>query len=624
MSFFVCRISFAAADTSPKQFSLPEPFSHYGSPVLFQPSPARNGSTFHFLRQDIAPDTFFWQEPNSESFVYLQGWCYVNARPLSPLSNAHLANMLDRYRTSNDPIGDDYHGTFHVVIYDSLSGNLLFQPDHAAASPLYFGRDSRGKLVVSNRAILVANEISAAIDGITLMSHLRRLTIPLGRTFFDQVTRLMSGCRLTLNLNDTKVKVQRLYRLPDSYARLSLSDAVDRIVSSLKPIGTLISEIDKPIIDLTGGQDTRVLAASIPLTPNLLWRVAGSEDHPDVRIATQIAKALNLTLIRLNSYDYVDLDESQIVRFAVHGDGFIPAMELACRVQQEAECDPGRWYHFGGKGGEMLSGFAWKQQFLRVGWTNRIDYGALMHYRIKPKPTPNRQLFAFSLPSDDEHNRILMDSLVTVDKIAPDTPNSRKLDLIHMHRLCYMAGTTHSVVSPIRRVCFPFLTGQFLQALFKTSWRHRWTRQLQVGAIYRMNSAFCKFNHNSGAPMMPFRLSTLPNYFTYSVKLLVGNALPRIARRVLGLRDRPPAAGKIGTKPRGLLLPSDSKISNFLNPARMHGATKNQDESLGVTPTVIDWLETLDALARAVPNIQMQIKFNDHSTVFRPESEWAI
>src|SRR5262249_20201576 len=122
------------------------------------------------------------------------------------------------------------------------------------------------------------------------------------RSLFKGVRKLEAGT--VYELRDGRIvgkqrylDVARLFAsapsLPSSTAPALAGALVDAVASTLAPCA-------RPIIDLTGGFDSRgIAAAAIASERPFDCVVNGGDDEPDVRSAQGIAKAFGLHLLRL-------------------------------------------------------------------------------------------------------------------------------------------------------------------------------------------------------------------------------------------------------------------------------------------------------------------------------------
>src|SRR3954466_7118692 len=160
--------------------------------------------SFEYWADPGHPAISLWCESGShpasgrDSFVYVSGWSYRAGSAASALVPSDYVEILDRLRGGLPPMPEDASGSYIAVVYDGRSGIMAIQPDRLAMRSLYYGGED-GSFAVRAYSTFVAHARSASFDGHSVLSLMRGTHMPLGRTLFSDVHRVMIGGYLTIH-----------------------------------------------------------------------------------------------------------------------------------------------------------------------------------------------------------------------------------------------------------------------------------------------------------------------------------------------------------------------------------------------------------------------------------------
>jgi hypothetical protein len=477
-----------------------------------------------------------WKEKHkgqiNGAFVYTQGWCYRIGATEQKLNETECSEMLVRHRAGAAPAGEDFSGNYGIVVYDPKRARLAIQPDRWAVQSIYFAVSERG-VAISDRSAAVASLISASIDGYSLFSLLRGVHMPFGRSLFSGVYRVMCGCFLEVDLKNICIEVKRAASIYTPIEEMSFDDAVGRLHSTMRGIGSRLVSCSSSVFDLTGGNDTRLTAAAISAEDShgtgkqLAWRVAGSEDSADVQIARRLANIHNWNLVRLETDFSSDATVGELQKAAIYGDGSFLVDTAYMRIQQEKRYRYADWL-VGSIGGEFLRGFFWRQEMLSLGRSSRVNYTAILACRLYASRISPSSLLGARSPSVAEHDEILLEPYKRIGEIGGDTANPYKLDAMYMHKLCHSAGNMVSWLSDLVSSRLPLLSCEHTRVALSIPWKLRVNRQLMLRVIHRLDPSFTKIPNDLGKPMSPLGWVTWPLY----MKTWLAEAHRRIPRLI--------------------------------------------------------------------------------------------
>ncbi len=473
-----------------------------------------------------------------DSFVYVSGWCYRSGGSSDRLTEHDHRDVLMRYRDGQAPLTDEHFGNFIAVVHDHINKRIAIVPDRSALSAVYFVRSANG-IVISDRAALVASLTGAALDGQSLVALMRGIHFPLGRSLFANVSRVMCGCYLDLDLTKHTLVVRRWIPLYSRTLSLSFPDCSEVSAGALRRVAGRITAPGRSVIDLTGGNDTRLLAAAVDsihpqgLPDFVSWRVAGSEDSADVLIARRIAEICGWALKRLDRYPPADSTSEHLRRLALLADGAFTVDAAFGRVEQDSRHSTASDCLVGAIGGELLRGFFWRHEMLALGRTSEVNYRALLTYRLYDANRVDPRRLGPEAPSQAEHDEVILDGYRRLGAAGGERLNPYKLDVMYLHKLCYSAGNSQSWLSSLRQIRLPLLASEVCATALTFPWRYRMNRRLVLRLIGQLSPRLATVPNDKQEPMVVLGWASWPSYAAAGLR--VGSkTLRRVVRGYVG------------------------------------------------------------------------------------------
>ena len=162
--------------------------------------------------------------------------------------------ILHMYKESGDSFISDLNGMFAFIIYDKQKSRLLVARDHFGIKPLYWYSDRQKTVFGSEiKAILEHPDIKAEPEGRNIYEYLTFQFILGESTMFKNISKVLPGHYLTLDLKNGKHKMVRYWE-PDfridrfhteEYFIDSLGEILDRTITqqmrSDVPVGSYLS-----------------------------------------------------------------------------------------------------------------------------------------------------------------------------------------------------------------------------------------------------------------------------------------------------------------------------------------------------------------------------------------------
>ena len=548
------------------------------------------------------------------AFALVLGWCYRVDGTKPYIDSGDCEAMIDRLRQGLLPLDGGYAGNYVAILYDQSQGRLVVQPDRWAMSGVFYHISEAG-LVVSNRPAAIARLVAPAIDGHALLAQMRGTFLPLGRSLFAGIHRLMCGCHLSGDLKGGGFSVTRDQPLYDSIEAHSRSQSIDQLQQAFETMGVRLRAMEGTLFDLSGGHDTRLIAAGALRRDgdngNFFARVFGASDDPDAVVAQEIAAAVNCPLIRCDRPHLEEASRHALGDLAVFSGGGLPFDEFYKRLQAEkAHIDSHDWL-VGGIGGEFLRGFFWTHEFLQKGRSSEVNYRALLDYRLYARRDVDLGLFGKSPAFYEESDQAILSPFEQIGNAGGSLLNVYKLDALYMHRLCYKVGDYHSLLLGLRNVIYPFLTSDLARAILTIPWALRADRRLVLETIARLNPTLSQISNADGEPMELIGPSTLHRY-AYAKLARMRRVVPRVLGRQLGQHGGSckPTEGR--HSPWAALLREPRHIDQLIDVARLQHLRQSLAEGHeDSAERSFCALLMLDLLMDQIPVIRKEIVFED-------------
>ncbi|MFD4327815.1 hypothetical protein ACFWQC_24505 [Nocardioides sp. NPDC058538] len=180
-----------------------------------------------------------------------------------------------------------------------------------------------------------------------------------GRSLFESVTKVPAG-RL-VEIRDGRLRMDAFTEEPDR-ERVDPAEAVDSMSSMLRGyVGAYLDDHPDAILQLTGGQDSRLLLSAIEPRRRRGLRVVtlGRPDSPDVRIAAGLAQRYEMRheIISVDGLDTLGPEEAYARCEAAAGAIELGADPLAWAALDFAEARAMPGPRISGLGGEVARGF---------------------------------------------------------------------------------------------------------------------------------------------------------------------------------------------------------------------------------------------------------------------------
>ena len=322
---------------------------HYQSPsgTLFIAS-------MHTSNEAAAPRRYVYQNEDEVAFY--------SGLPIDPDGTypAHRAKELSAHWSR---LAENLEGHFVLFRADKKTESLELVTDFIGFEQVYY-RKKEGMWLISNSVGLI-ERISApsALDPLGVSLFLSTGTVSDHRTLRSDIRGIPGGQHWTWKKGGTDPN-KTSYFSPSSLARdayVQLTQAFIRELSDemLQLCRSLNKNFDQITCSLTGGRDSRLLAAllihaGIPAQ----FYTSGAPTSADVKTASLITKTLDLphTVDQISSEDVLEDWDNLCERFVLQNDGLVSLWQVADVLRQKESIDHLDLF-FWGAGGEIGRGY---------------------------------------------------------------------------------------------------------------------------------------------------------------------------------------------------------------------------------------------------------------------------
>jgi hypothetical protein len=456
----------------------------------------------------------FYRQGNSCALLF--GQAHWKGDFTRYVSAKDLAGILESHRLRNDPQLRELAGNFCLLSYDSDTHTLWLGSDFWGTAAAYYG-EAPDHFVVASRAGVVADQIGAAIDGISYLALMRDATLPSGRTLFDGVKRLTLGQALRLDGHSGVAEVTSLGPLYHEPLSCRFRESVERSIHVLVPAISLAASASDTMVDLTAGNDTRLTAAALMACPDLghrvRFRVVGDPQDADVLGAQQIARLAGWKLEHYANDVRFGVDIGDLLPVAAAADGSSPLLAMANRLYAERQYWTSPSHLVGSTSGELFRNWMWQPELFRMGRTKRVNFSALMHHRIRRDRDTEVLRLSNGVLSIGDHDDQLLKPYKQLADMYPEALNTYKLDLMYVlqlqNRILWWPLTSRLTVE------MPYLWSDVADVALRLPWAHKATRRLVTTIVETLAPQISMIPTDRGAPFRSLRLSTLLDYVSY-------------------------------------------------------------------------------------------------------------
>jgi hypothetical protein len=421
-------------------------------------------------------------------------------------------------------------GQFVWLSYDAEIDRFQVATDPFGMQALYVAQKA-DKTYVSTSALALAKHLRAAPNRLGLLIFLRA-GYQFGKvTNWEGIERLDPGTRISFTPQGPTRDVYWRPSIDESVTQLGLGDAADHCSNVvLNTYRTSFAGRSRGWADLTGGYDSRLLTlllqgAGVDFATNTV----GAADTPDVQIAARVANAAGWDWSRFDiPTNWPDLLLELIPRSVGWGDCHLDAVQLAEVLS--AHIAKAQLYPtlFNGGGGEHFQSYAWQQEFLNVGRSNRVNLDNWVDMMMmKPIGTD-----VFATDPTPEVRDDLRARMASYAEPYSSHLNTVQLDMLYAYKCTGHFGAYLSAGSGALSMELPFYLKPVFSAAFSTSHHHRVGHRLMRRMIDTLNPGVAALVTTKGGPAAPLRAGNAHLFLPY-YRSIGRKAITKVSERVL-------------------------------------------------------------------------------------------
>jgi Glutamine amidotransferase domain len=426
---------------------------------------------------------------------------------------------------------EELDGQFALVAHDGDSKQTTVATDPFGLQSLYVSRRD-GRLYVSTSCLALAKHLRSAPDRFGLEVFLRAGYHFGSRTSWEGIERLEPGTCVTVGPEGSSERRYWQPAIDGDIRRLDFRETVEHCLETgAATYRGYFAERPSSWVDLTGGYDTRLLALQlaadgVPFTAN----TRGDPGGGDREIAHELAGAAGWEAVDLTSRPSWDQQLPDMLPAALAwGDGNLEVLELSWVLWAHDQLARRQRSLLIGGGGEHYRGFAWRQEFLAAGKSNRVKMDNWLDMRLLHPM--NTGLFAA-----DPTSAVRSDFEARMTAWAgpyADEPNTTQLDVLYAYKMTGHFGAYLSADGAFLDSELPFYFKPIFGAAFSSPHGHRDNHKLMRHMMWRLDPKLASISTTTGGPAVPWRPRNLHRFAPYYGQI-AGKALNKISQRALG------------------------------------------------------------------------------------------
>ena len=432
-----------------------------------------------------SPESVFPRKYVSQSTHEATFYCGLPVDPEN-FCTAHDAGDLAAHW---DRVTDRLEGTYSMVRLSESPTKVEIQTDLLGGEAVYYLRQGHAWLI-SNSVLLIERLTNyRALDPVGISMYLSLGHALKDRTLREEIRVMPDAQRWTWLTESETPKMASYYPLA-SLAKLPRQELSDNYISDLagqlqKPLKTLAGHFDSLICPLTGGKDSRVIAALlVNAEVAAKYFTYGDPGGDDAKFAENIANKFGLPyeIKRIDEDDVIRTWEEKCLQTVRSTDGMRSLYLLAGMSKSQPISNSGRDIYLWGACGEVARSFYGNLPFLK----REISTDDIKEFLNKSGPGDS-----FGLVKIEAINRAKACRDQCVDECADqgilpvDIPDIYGNHFVDGRRL----SNNGRGLAGVRDTYTPYASRAFLEATFSLSALKRYTEPLHFRLIERLAPA---------------------------------------------------------------------------------------------------------------------------------------
>ncbi len=499
----------------------------------------------------------------------------------------------------------DVDGIFALAM-GGAGDELTLVTDRLGSLHLYLAK-SGSCLLASTSSMVLAALLRPEWDLIGCRHFLATGTVFENRTLFTGIKKLepatvfcFRGARLYSKEKYWNVAAVMHDRAPKPGDAPALAEA---LTAGMR---TIADNFQRPLLDLTGGYDSRaLLGAMLAAGCDFATVVNGAPGSPDVRVANRIAAEFGL---RHRHQDARLAGCAQVWEAAkaslplTDGEYDVLLYHSVSHIHRlmAAEFD----LSVNGSNGEICKGYWWELLAPFTGWKGHFDARRVAARRFV---FDGEELGLLAQPFGEQLADHFAGIIERANAPLASHPNTAKLDHAYLAlRMQRWQGRLASATLRLWPVVSPFAFREPMEAALAVPPRRRVRHRLSRRLIEHLNPRLAALPLEHGYPALPLRWNTWPSFWPLATDAATRALRP--VRRLLGFvpllvspaAKRPPAEFWQLEEVRALLDPTQMISRDLYNPAVLRRFLVDSQRPDFPQAARFGRIVTLELLARAV------------------------
>ncbi|MBV9267442.1 MAG: hypothetical protein JO061_14820 [Acidobacteriaceae bacterium] len=511
--------------------------------------------------------------------------------------DAALPLLLEQ-RPSEETL-DEWNGIFALAAFAGPQRELSIITDRLGSLHVY-KTTLRGCVLISTSSLILAALTQPDWDPIACREFLATGTVFEQRSLFRGIEKLPPATivRFRDGLEVSRTRYWGLHLIPyrDVDSRTCVHELADALTGSIQ---TIARHLPQPVMDLTGGFDSRALAGSM-LRAGLNFEtvVNGQATDGDVLIAGRIARERQL---QHRHYERGTQTPQQWLEQAKSAlplcDGeidlllYAPTMDVQRGLSAEFDVT------LNGSNGEICKGYWWELLFPNTGRDRCFDPHKVAAQRFAYAGDPGLLAHHF----DQNLTAHFAEILARNNSGLENHPNTAQMDNIYLGvRMQRWQGRIASSTARIWPCLSPFMFRDVMHVALSAPPRLRVRNRLTRRLVEHLDPHLSAIPLDDGTPAMPLRLSTA-HYFWPLAKKYATKAMHRAFQRRATVTP--------GNKIRGLwqleeihriLRPDSMETAGLYEPSKLKTLLAASQQESFSSAALFGRVLTLELAARAV------------------------
>ena len=470
------------------------------------------------------------------------------------------ARLLARYlEVGAERLADELEGFFAIVIGDERAREVLVFTDIAGGYFVY-ARSWEHGTAVSSSSLALAGLAPVTLDRVGCQEFLRAGYVQEDRSFYREIRKLAPSTihRIPMAAPRSERRYWAMGDLsPDLYrGRSAKTRLEEELLSSAARIGKAFS---KPVLDLTGGYDSRVVCAGfrkagIPFEAV----VSGLPTSNDVIISKGLARAAGLKHNYIPSTDPVTWEEAK--RALTVTDGEYDMVDYGRVFRNHQQLLRRFDVTVNGSYGEFARGLYWEVLFPRIGARRPLDARRVASLRLS-----NNCSYALAFPPAEAFDPTshFAGIIERTNAEITDRPNTFQMDHVHLRvRLQRWQGRIASSTDQLWPCLSQFMLRPVLDTVFQIREWDRRHSSLSRHMLVDLDPLFASYPMEHGYPPLPLAWNNLHRFWPVPL-----HVWKRVRKRFFPPSAPVPATPNGG--PPHVRFKSVEEVQELLRPSRM-------------------------------------------------------